>query len=336
MNESEVQSARKVYGMVSNIDDNLGKLLHTLEQHQLRDKTIIIFMSDNGPQQVRYTAGLRGRKGSVYEGGIRVPSFWSIPGDYAINREIDVPGAHIDLLPTLVDLCGLTFPVNLSFDGKSLLPLIRNEEVPWADRTLFFHWQRGYPEPYRNIAVRKGNYKLVGHTGPLADISNFELYNITNDPWEMDNISRHEPEIVTGLKEAFDTYYSEIIHSPNLKPQRIRFGTEYENPVILNRNDAKGPPGIWAQQQIYGYWDISVMQAGSYDITFYFHHILNTPGNMLLKIGTLQRTEPVNGSTDQVLMNDVYLEPGDFMFESWYNCSAGNYMPFYVTILKNP
>ena len=152
----------------------------------------------------------------------------------------------------------------------------------------------------------------------------------------MDNISRKAPEIVTGLKEAFDRYYTEIIHSPNLKPQRIRIGTEYENPVILNRNDAKGPPGIWAQQQIHGYWDISVMQAGSYDIIFHFHHVLNSPGNMVLKIGTMQRTEPVNGSTDQVLMNNVYLEPGDFMFESWYSCSSGNHMPFFVTVLKNP
>lgn len=336
MNENHIQSAKKVYGMVSNIDDNIEKLLHALEQHQLRDNTIIIFMTDNGPQQVRYTAGLRGRKSSVYEGGIRVPSFWSIPGDSLMSREIDIPGAHIDILPTLIELCNLNAPGELSFDGKSLLPLLRDEEASWADRPLFFHWQRGYPERYRNIAVRKGDYKLIGHTGPSADISDFELYNIKNDPWEMDNISRKAPEIVTGLKEAFDRYYTEIIHSPNLKPQRIRIGTEYENPVILNRNDAKGPPGIWAQQQIHGYWDISVMQAGSYDIIFHFHHVLNSPGNMVLKIGTMQRTEPVNGSTDQVLMNNVDLEPGDFMFESWYSCSSGNHMPFFVTVLKNP
>lgn len=334
MNEYQTESARKVYGMVSNIDDNLARLFTTVEEQGIAENTIIIFMTDNGPQQIRYTAGLRGRKSSVYEGGIRVPSFWSIPGISERNRDINVSGAHIDVLPTLVELCNLTLPGNLPFDGKSLLPLIRDEEVSWTDRPLFFHWQRGYPEPYRNIAVRKGDYKLIGHTGSSANISEFELYNIKDDPWELHNTALDDPEKVNELKQEFDHYYTEIIHSPNLKSQRARIGTEHENPVILNRNDAKGPPGIWAQQQIYGYWDISVMNAGSYDITFRFHHSLNPPGNMLLKIGTIQRTEPVSEPINQVHMNDIYLEPGDFMFESWYNCAGGNYLPFYVTILK--
>lgn len=335
MNENNIQSAKRVYGMVSNIDDNLGRLFQTLERHQLRDNTIVIFMTDNGPQQVRYTAGLRGRKGSVYEGGIKVPSFWSVPGDFEANRSIEVPAAHIDVLPTLVELCHLQPTGELPFDGKSLVPLLRNKEVPWKDRALFFHWQRGYPEPYRNTAVRKGVYKLVGQTGQFAEIGDFELFNIKEDPWEINNIIKQDPETARVLKEEFDRYYAEIIHSPNLKPQRIRIGTGQENPVILNRNDAKGSPGIWAQEQIYGYWDIAVLQEGSYDITFHFHHDLDTPGNMILKTGTLQRTEPVQGSTERVSMKDVYLEPGDYMFESWFSCSTGNYMPFYVTILKN-
>lgn len=336
MNANQIQSAKRVYGMVSNIDDNLGRLFQALERRQLRDKTIIIFMTDNGPQQVRYTAGLHGRKGSVYEGGIKVPSFWSIPGDYATNRSIEVTAAHIDIFPSLVELCNLHGAGELPFDGKNLVPLLKEEEVPWKDRTLFFHWQRGYPEPYRNIAVRKGEYKLVGHTGRSADITDFELFNIKNDPWEMDNIIVQELETARSLKDEFDRYYAEIIHSPNLKPQRIRVGTEQENPVILSRNDAKGPSGIWAQQRIYGYWDISVVQQGSYDIVFHFHHDLSTPGTMLLKMGTLQRTEPIQEAADELIMKDVYLEPGDYMFESWYSCSSGNYMPFFVSILKNP
>ncbi len=334
MKKNHIQSAKRVYGMVSNIDDNLGRLFYTIEQAGIKDNTIIIFLTDNGPQQVRYTAGLRGRKGSVYEGGIRVPSFWSLPGKHLKPRSIEIPAAHIDILPTLIELCNLNPLEELSVDGKSLLPLLRNEEVSWRDRPLFFHWQRGYPEPYRNIAVRKGDYKLVGHTGPSSDISNFELFNIKNDPWEMDNIILKEPETASALKENFDQYYEEIIHSPNLKPQWIRIGTGNENPVILNRNDAKGPPGIWAQKQIFGYWDIHVMHPGPYDITFHFHHYLTDPGRMVLKAGTVQKTEPVSDSTRQILMKNIYLIAGEQRFESWFNCSSGNYLPFYVSIFK--
>jgi len=332
MNKYHTQSAKRVYGMVSNIDDNLAKLLHTVEQYHLMENTIVIFMTDNGPQQIRYNSGLRGRKGSVYEGGIRVPSYWLIPGLSDANQNIDVPGAHIDVLPTLIELCNLTFPGDVSLDGNSLLPLIHNQEVSWAGRPLFFHWQRGYPEPYRNIAVRKGDYKLVGHTGPFAEIGDLELYNIKNDPWEMYNINQENSEIVKELQQEFDKYYAEVIHSPNLKSQRAQIGTKHENPVILNRNDARGPPGIWAQEKIYGFWDISVMNAGKYTITFHFHHMLDQPGNMLLKIGTLQRTKHIPDSTDMVIMKDVYLEPGDFMLDSWYNCSSGNFLPFYVSV----
>ncbi len=334
MNESHIQSAKRVYGMVSNIDDNLGRLFNTIEQAGINDNTIIIFITDNGPQQIRYTAGLRGRKGSVYEGGIKVPSYWSLPNNNVKNSSIEIPAAHIDILPTLIDLCNLNTAEELSVDGKSLLPLLMNEEVPWTDRPLFFHWQRGYPEPYRNIAVRKGDFKLIGQTGPLADIVDFELYNIKNDPWEMNNIITKETETARGFKEAFDSYYTEIIHSPNLKPQRIRIGTDQENPVILNRNDAKGSPGIWAQKQIFGYWDIAVMQPGPYDITFHFHHYLTDPGRMVIKAGTVQRTEPVSDSTDQILIKDIYLIPGEQRFESWFNCASGNYLPFYVSIYK--
>ncbi|UCG26936.1 MAG: arylsulfatase [Bacteroidales bacterium] len=335
INDDHARAARKVYGMVSNIDDNLGKLFKILDQQGITDSTIIIFITDNGPQQIRYTAGLRGQKGSVYEGGIKVPSFWSIPGDYSGNKDITVSAAHIDIFPTLAELCNLFIPGGVRFDGESLLPLIHDETVHWIDRPLFFHWQRGYPEPYRNIAVRKGDFKLVGHSDYTAKESEFELFNIKEDPWEMTNINMKFPEKVRELKGDFDRYYSEVIQSPNLRPQRARIGTQFENPVILNRNDAKGSPGIWAQKQIYGYWNISVINAGLYDITFNFHHTLNAPGDMLLKIGTLQRTKRIQEPVNEITMEGIYLGPGDFMFESRYSSDNGNYLPFYVTILMN-
>jgi arylsulfatase A-like enzyme len=100
MTEQDKEDARKVYAMVENIDDNLGKLFQKLDQLGLTENTIVIFMTDNGPQQRRYVGGLRDRKGSVFQGGIRVPFFLSYPSSFAGNREIETMAAHLDIVPT--------------------------------------------------------------------------------------------------------------------------------------------------------------------------------------------------------------------------------------------
>ncbi|MCK4466438.1 MAG: arylsulfatase [Bacteroidales bacterium] len=336
MNEFHAVSARKVYGMVTNIDDNIGRLFDKLNELNIEEKTLVIFITDNGPQQIRYTAGLRGKKGTVYEGGIKVPCFMHFPGYFPNDKEIGTAGAHIDLLPTILDFCNIKIPTNICLDGKSLLPLVKTEDVEWAERPLFFHWQRGYPEPYRNIAVRKGSYKLVGHTGHDADISDFELFNLSDDPYEMENLSSLKPVIATELKNEFDQWYEEIMKSPNLKPQPIQLGTSFENPVILNRNDAKGSAGIWAQEKIYGYWDVAVMEEGYYDISFVFRNKIARPGNMLVRVGTTQRTLAHSDTTvNTILIKDIYLFEGEYMFESWYRQGGDFIMPFYVTVKKN-
>ena len=91
----------RVYGMIANIDDNLGRLFQRMEQTGLASNTLVIFLTDNGPQQVRYVSGLRGRKGTVYDGGIRVPCFLRWPGVLKPGEQIDRIAAHIDLTPTV-------------------------------------------------------------------------------------------------------------------------------------------------------------------------------------------------------------------------------------------
>lgn len=335
MNDFHAGSARKVYGMVTNIDDNLGRLFDKLNELNIEENTLVIFITDNGPQQIRYTAGLRGRKGTVYEGGIKVPCFMHFPGYFPNDKEIGTAGAHIDLLPTILDFCNIKIPANVCLDGKSLLLLVKTVDVEWAERPLFFHWQRGYPERYRNIAVRKGSYKLVGHTGQDADISDFELFNLADDPFEMKNLSSSKPETATELKNEFDQWYDEIMKSPNLKPQPIQLGTSFENPVILNRNDAKGSAGIWAQEKIYGYWDVAVMEEGYYDISFVFRNKIDRPGNMLVRLGTTQHTLAHSDTTvNTILMKDIYLYEGEYMFESWYRQGRDFIMPFFVEVRK--
>jgi len=335
MKENQIEAAKRVYAMVSNIDDNIGLLMWELDNLDLWKHTIVIFLTDNGPQQIRYTAGLRGRKGSVYEGGIKVPFFMMLPRADANNRDLQMPAAHIDLFPTLLDLCNLDIPEGLQIDGKSLRPVLEERPVSWKDRSLFFHWQRGFPEPYRNIAVRKGDYKLVGHTDWQADVSDFELYNIQDDPFEQNDISGQEARIVADLKTDFDTYYREILDEPHLGPRRAIIGSEKANPVILNRNDAKGPPGVWAQEQLYAYWPVTVEDEGPYDVEFVFHKPLPGEGHMLLRTGSVQRTMHISDtSLTSITMENIEFQKGDHLFESWFWHQGQVILPFFIEIYK--
>lgn len=120
MSEQDKEDARKIYGMVTNIDDNIGKVLQKLKELGIEENTIVIFMTDNGPQQLRYTAGLRDKKGSVYEGGTRVPFFLKY---LALTKEsitIETMTAHIDVLPTLSNCVMLTYPKTVKLTGKAL------------------------------------------------------------------------------------------------------------------------------------------------------------------------------------------------------------------------
>src|SRR5204863_9847948 len=111
----------KIYGMITNIDDNIGRLLARLDELKLTEDTIVIFLSDNGPQQPRYNSGLRGRKGTVFEGGTRVPFFVRWPTGFKGDRDIETIAAHIDVTPTLSSACGGEMPKDRTIDGKSLL-----------------------------------------------------------------------------------------------------------------------------------------------------------------------------------------------------------------------
>ena len=180
------------YGMITNIDENMGLLLKRLDELKLKDNTILIFMTDNGTAAGAsrrrgnkkagkawpgFNAGMRGQKGSSYDGGHRVPFFihWPAGGLHG-GRDLDTLSAHIDILPTLAELCGIKHPVAgaPAIDGKSLAPLLKGKEPAWPDRTLFVHSQRlEQVKKGRNNAVLTKRWRLV---------NNKELYDITADP----------------------------------------------------------------------------------------------------------------------------------------------------------
>ncbi|WP_190810372.1 arylsulfatase [Flagellimonas sp. S3867] len=332
MSEKDKEDARKVYAMVTNIDDNIGKLLKKLDALGLSENTIVIFMTDNGPQQLRYVDGMRGLKGSVYRGGVRVPFFFRYPARYKGNKSIETTSAHIDVLPTLAQLCQVETPSDRKIDGKSLLPLLNDKNVDWAGRSLFFYWARRYPELYHNIALQKADYKLVGQTNYNASIEDFGLFNIKKDPNEQQNIVADNMDLANVLKNEMDTMYQELIASENMVNQPlISIGTTFENPIILNRNDASGQRGIWDQEEIYGKWEVNIKE-GTYNIKFKFIKPVEAGGRMFLETGEVVNQMKNDAKTDIIDMKNVNLSEMKGSLVPFYMVQRKRIFPFWVEL----
>jgi arylsulfatase A-like enzyme len=205
----ETPSPRDKYAaMVSTIDEKIGIIVDKLEQEGLRDNTIIIFMSDNGHSTEDRTFGgggsagiFRGAKFSVYEGGIRVPAIISYPACVPSDVVCDQVGAGFDWLPTIMDFCGLPAPEH-KLDGKSLVSVITGQSPTPHD---ILNWEVG-----KSWAVVEGDFKLVG--SKEANVKP-ELYNLSADPGESNNLYELYPEMVTKL-EAEHTRWVEDVKNP--------------------------------------------------------------------------------------------------------------------------
>ena len=320
--------------MVSNIDDNIGKLLQKIADLGIEENTIIIFMTDNGPQQLRYTAGMRDKKGSVYNGGTRVPFFLKYPALTKESKVIETMSAHFDVLPTLSELCHVDLPKNRKIDGKSLVPLIKGKKVDWSDRSLFSYWTRKYPELYNSMAIQKAEYKLVGQTNYNASIEDFELYHLKNDPEELHNIVKENKVIALKLKAELDLIYQDLIRSKNLiTPPKIIVGSKKENPLILNRNDADGSRGLWDQEAIFGKWNVNILK-GRYDFKFKFINPIDANGDMYLETNTIINQMKNDQNTDMIEMKNVSLPELNGELIPYYLTKGKMILPFSVEIEK--
>ena len=207
------KNTANIYGMVTNLDKAFGRLLNYLEDSGKAQNSIVIFMSDNGPNSVYYTAGLNDKKASVYDGGIRVPFLIRWPEKFKKDIKIDRIAMHIDLLPTLMDACKI--PERDGFDGKSLMPLLTGNAGEWPDRTLFQQIHRGdKPQKYRNFMVRNQKYKLVQPVGKkweaLPENPEFLLFDMENDPGEQNNIAANKQEIVAKMLALYENWFEDV------------------------------------------------------------------------------------------------------------------------------
>jgi hypothetical protein len=246
--------------MITNLDENVGRLLAALDRIGLRDNTIVVFMTDNGAQMgqdaQRFNAGMRGQKATIYEGGIRVPCFIRWPGVTTAGTDNDVLCAHIDIAPTLMEACGVPIPDGIRLDGRSLMPIVRGGAADWPERTLFFQWHRGdVPEPYNSCACLSGRFKLV---------NGVELYDLRQDPAEERDISNAHPEVVSKLRSEYETWFADVGSTRGYDPPRIVVGDARGNPVYLTLQDQRAGEG--GGYGLGGYWAVNVAQTGDYEI----------------------------------------------------------------------
>jgi arylsulfatase len=204
------------FGMITNIDDNVGKLLAKLKEWGIERDSLVIFMNDNGGTAgLRvWNAGMRTGKGTPYNGGTRAASFWRWPGVVKAGVDVDKLTAHIDVFPTLAELAGATIPESVRLDGRSLTPLLQDRNAPWPDRYLFTHvgrWDKGKAaeSKYRQCSVRGPRHILVsaGKDGSKK----WELYDLKEDPGERKDIAAQHPEVVKEMEAAYDKWWEEVL-----------------------------------------------------------------------------------------------------------------------------
>ncbi|MEM9017199.1 MAG: sulfatase-like hydrolase/transferase, partial [Verrucomicrobiota bacterium] len=262
------------------IDDNVGAMREWLAQKGLAENTIFIFTTDNGTAGGRkvYDGGMRGAKGSEYDGGHRVPFFLHWPaGGYETEKKVETITAHVDVVPTLIDLCGIEPPQEVVFDGTTIRPLLESDGAPsdWPDRILVTDSQRVKdPIKWRKSAVMTNEWRLVSDAGKDGTPKH-ELYAIEKDPMQERNIIEDHPEVAARLKKFYDDWWAEI--EPTFgDPARIRVGNDAENPSRLTCHDwitvGSSP---WNQKHIrsgedkpnnLGFWYLLVEESGSYSI----------------------------------------------------------------------
>jgi arylsulfatase A len=237
------ENTRKLYGMVSSTDYNFGRLRAAVKEQGLEENTLFIYLSDNGPSltldpATRYVAGLNGLKGTVYDGGIRVPCFVRWPAGFKSPATVKRMATLMDLLPTILDVTAAPLPADVKLDGRSLLPLLRNPAADWPDgRTFFTQWDSGQtPRRGQAFAVITEKWKLVQAVGMdmkeqqhirdtyarLCELQGrgrrsidgilprFELYDIANDPTETRDVAAEHPEVVEQLRNQYNAWFGDV------------------------------------------------------------------------------------------------------------------------------
>ena len=283
----------RVFAMIENIDQNIGKLLAALERMGIADDTLVLFLVDNGPNTRRYVGGFRAMKGSIYEGGVRSPLLARWPRRLPAGAVNDGIAAHYDLLPTILDACGVAVPAGVRLDGHSVLPLLENKRVEGPDRHVFIQAHRGdKPVRYHNCLVRSQRFKLVNPSGFGRELDrvepDFELYDLQADPYETKNVANVYPEVVAEMLQRYERFFDDIYatRADVGTPPPIYLGAPQAPNVVLTRQDWKRTSrrGGWGGRSM-GYWEVQVVRPGPFEVQVRFLRATR-PKSVKLTLGT--------------------------------------------------
>jgi len=264
----DIQATRGILAMVENIDWNVGRLLARLHELGLDDNTIVVYFSDNGPNTWRWNGGMRGKKGSTDEGGVRVPCFIRWPGHIRAGLRIPQIAGAIDLRPTLTDLAGISMRLSKPLDGISLKPLLLGETTQWPDRYIIS--QQG-----KSVSIRTQRFRLDNRG---------RLYDMEKDLGQRVDVSKQYPQIAARLRQIAEQWKKETALTPQIQQRPFTVGYP-EFPVTYLpardgvphgevRRSAPAPNCSffthWVSEKDYVTWDIQVHTPGIYEVTLYY------------------------------------------------------------------
>ncbi|MDG2021263.1 MAG: arylsulfatase [Phycisphaerales bacterium] len=264
----------RILAMDANIDENVGRILDTLERLGVADDTLVLYLHDNGADHDGYSAGLRGRKGTVYEGGVRTPFYARWPGRIPSGVRSDAVGMHLDLAPTILEACGVE-DSDGRLDGRSLLGILEAREVGDPERPIIIQAHRGdAPVEWSNAMIRAGRWKLVNPSGFGRELPDgesaprvFELYDVLADPSEANDLFAAEPAIATRLQAQYEAWFEDVDRGgvTAYLPPPISLGATTE-PVWLTRQDwRRTRKGGWGGRSD-GYWRVEPVTSGPFRV----------------------------------------------------------------------
>ena len=261
--------SKAALAMCENIDWNVGRIIETLESQKIIDNTIIIYLSDNGPNGHRWNGEMKGIKGSTDEGGTRSPMIISWKGNIPSGKKVSTIASGIDLLPTLIDISGIKVKPKNKLDGVNLKQLIYQNDADWQERYIYNYW-RG------RLSLRSQNFRLDNENN---------LYNMNDDPNQLNNVSKTYKEIFEVMKKAKIEWKKELLANINLKNKRafIIGHPELKNTQIPAR-DAKANGLIkrsnyypncsymtnWVNIEDTITWNAEVAEDGKFEVIIYY------------------------------------------------------------------
>jgi len=277
------------YAMVENIDHNVGRLLGKLDELGLAGNTIVIFSSDNGPNSRRFNGGMRGIKGHVFEGGLRVPFFIRWPGRLEAGRAIEQIVQHVDVFPTLLELTGVRLPKTKPLDGISIAPVLQGSVERLPDRTIFEITGRGGRDG-TPIARFPGTARTQTHSW-VHDGKTEYLFDMQQDPGETTNLLAQQPALAAALRNAYDEWLREASAATDGRIQRFPIILTEGTNLLVSSATREGGARFFGQGWDYDWatgfdssdaavvWTLEVPHAATYEVSVL--HTAKTAGGSI-------------------------------------------------------